>query len=247
MIHEDEAKALGLLYHLNSEPCVLPSEYRQGPLTFKKIRSELPSVNLPRSGENSQLMETLLARRSCRLYRPGKLPLAALAEIVRGTYGMSLETNTFGQSAPPPRAVPSAGGCYPLELYLAAWAVESVEPGLYHYGVLDHGLEVMRLGDLRGEIRGLLAGQAVVEDVCAFLFFAAVFERTLAKYGARGYRYVLLEAGHAAQNTCLIATELGLGSLCLGGFFDARLNRFLGLDGITEAVLYSVAVGYPAE
>jgi SagB-type dehydrogenase family enzyme len=77
--------------------------------------------------------------------------------------------------------------------------------------------------------------------------FSAVFERTLKKYGPRGYRYILFEAGHAAQNLCLVAAELGLGSLPLGGFLDSRLNAFLGLDGLAEAALYGVAVGYPLE
>ena len=36
-----------------------------------------------------------------------------------------------------------------------------------------------------------------------------------------------------------------LGSLCMGGFYDSRLNRWLGFDGVSEAVVYSVAVGNP--
>jgi SagB-type dehydrogenase family enzyme len=73
-----------------------------------------------------------------------------------------------------------------------------------------------------------------------------VFKRTLTKYGPRGYRYVLLEAGHVALNLCLLAGEHQLGSLCVGGFLDAKLNRFLGLDGINEAIVYCVGAGYPA-
>ena len=59
---------------------------------------------------------------------------------------------------------------------------------------------------------------------------AAVFGRNQKKYGPRGYRYTLLEAGHSAQNVCLRAIELGLGTLCMGGFEDSRLNRVLGLE-----------------
>jgi SagB-type dehydrogenase family enzyme len=117
---------------------------------------------------------------------------------------------------------------------------------LYHYNVLDHSLEVVRLGDFRGDLRRLFLDEPRVSAAGAVLIFAAVFRRTLVRYGARGYRYVLLEAGHAAQNACLVAGSLGLGSLCLGGFFDARLNRFLGIDGVSEAALYGVAVGRPA-
>ena len=72
-----------------------------------------------------------------------------------------------------------------------------------------------------------------------------MFGRSQKKYGTRGYRYVLLEAGHSAQNVCLRAAELGLGSLCMGGFEDARLNRMLGLEPAREGVVYAVAVGHP--
>jgi SagB-type dehydrogenase family enzyme len=75
------------------------------------------------------------------------------------------------------------------------------------------------------------------------LFLSAVFARSQKKYGPRGYRYIMLEAGHAAQNICLSAVEQGLGSLCMGGFLDGGLNNFLGLDSITETVIYSEAVG----
>ena len=58
---------------------------------------------------------------------------------------------------------------------------------------------------------------------------------------------VLFEAGHVAQAICLVAAEHDLGSLCVGGFRDARLNQFLNFDGTTQAVVYCVGVGHPAE
>jgi SagB-type dehydrogenase family enzyme len=248
MIPEHKAPALGLLYHLNSEKrCESPSMNVPPPQTFKRILGERPAVELPLSGEDSPLLALIKARRSCRNYRAGILSLPNLADIIRGAYGMIWDPQAWDSLAPPPRAVPSAGGCYPLEVYVAALAVAGVEAGLYHYDILGQSLEAVHLGDIRDELCRHLAGQTEVAGACAVLMFAAVFQRTLTQYGARGYRYVLLEAGHAAQNTCLVATELGLGSLCLGSFCDARLNRFLGLDGVTEAVLYAVAVGFAAE
>ena len=57
---------------------------------------------------------------------------------------------------------------------------------------------------------------------------------------------MLFEAGHAAQNVCLLAAELELGSICTGGFYDRRLNGYLGLDGSSEAMLYLVGLGHKA-
>jgi SagB-type dehydrogenase family enzyme len=73
-----------------------------------------------------------------------------------------------------------------------------------------------------------------------------VFRRTQKKYGPRGYRYILLEAGHCGQNFCLKAAELGLSTLCMGGFVDSGLNMMLGLQQKEEGVVYTVAAGYAA-
>jgi len=76
------------------------------------------------------------------------------------------------------------------------------------------------------------------------IVMAAVFLRTQAKYGPRGYRYILLEAGHVGQNICLRAMELGLESLCMGGFLDSALNNLLALKPKEEGVVYTVAAGF---
>jgi SagB-type dehydrogenase family enzyme len=71
----------------------------------------------------------------------------------------------------------------------------------------------------------------------------ALFGRSTFKYGPRGYRFVLLEAGHVAQNINLTASALKLGSLNLGGFIDRETDAFLHLDGVSHSTVYSIAVG----
>ena len=143
------------------------------------------------------------------------------------------------------RSVPSAGALYPLELYAATRRVDGVADGLYHYGVRADALEPVRGGDAFAAIGPLLLGQTYVATANVLLIVAAVFERTQDKYGPRGYRYILLEAGHAMQNVALVAAECGLAALPLGGFEDARLNEYLGLDAPREGAVYMSAVGYP--
>ena len=38
--------------------------------------------------------------------------------------------------------------------------------------------------------------------------------------------------------------ELGLESLCMGGFLDSALNNLLGLKPKEEGVVYTVAAGF---
>jgi AcrR family transcriptional regulator len=77
----------------------------------------------------------------------------------------------------------------------------------------------------RDALSAALLAEPFLEHANAIVLFAAVLDGTLHKYGARGYRYILLDAGHAAQNLCLLASERGLPSLCAGGFMDARRTR----------------------
>jgi SagB-type dehydrogenase family enzyme len=61
--------------------------------------------------------------------------------------------------------------------------------------------------------------------------------RVTEKYGPRGLRFLLLEAGHLLQNLCLMSTSLGLATVPLGGFFEREIARALLLPA-TDRVLY---------
>src|SRR5215469_11582166 len=75
----------------------------------------------------------------------------------------------------------------------------------------------------------------------------AVFARTMWKYRrARAYRVVLLEAGHLCQTFCLTATRLGLAPFSTAALRDSLIEKDLGLDGISESVLYVAGVGLAA-
>lgn len=248
MLPADDYATLPRLYHLNSEPW-FPDQPPAGVLyepQYQVMGADGEARRLPRPDFQSGLAALIHDRQSCRAFAERPLAAAALGALLGGAYGVTAALD--GSDGPwLTRAVPSAGGLYPLELYVVTRHVEGVPDGLHHYHVLDHGLELLRSGDLRRELGRCLLGQHECAGANVVCLFTAVFERTLRKYGARGYRYALLEAGHAAQNLCLLAVERGLGSICLGGFADTRLNRCLGVDGVEEAALYGVAIGHPDE
>jgi SagB-type dehydrogenase family enzyme len=144
------------------------------------------------------------------------------------------------------RPIPSAGGLYPLNLRVLTRDITGVPDAVYDYNVLHRCLEPKTLPVDAGEVTDHFLAQQFLEHASVIVILSAVFARTLKKYGARGYRYVLLEAGHVAQNLCLTAAELGLGSLCVGGYRDRALNSALGLDERREAVVYCIGIGHVA-
>lgn len=79
------------------------------------------------------------------------------------------------------------------------------------------------------------------------LFITALFERTVFKYGDRGYRFVLMEVGHLAQNVHLVTQGVGLAGVSIGGFFDREMDRLLRLDGLNHSTLCLIAIGKNSE
>jgi SagB-type dehydrogenase family enzyme len=214
--------------------------------SFKEyLRSPALSLPSPRPPDVA-LGRVLDARRSCRRFTDAGLTQLDLATLLATAYGVRGRL-VLGDLEFLERPVPSGGGLYPLELYLLLQRGQALAPGIYHYAPLHHVLEPVRPLELPHVFIGdLFMGQPYAADAATIIVMTAVVERSLWKYGDRGYRYILLEAGHVAQNINLVAAAMGLGSLNLGGFFDSDLANLLGLDLEAQVPLYAVAVGWPA-
>lgn len=191
----------------------------------------------------SSLGSTLLARRSAREFSGAPLEWREIATALWATSGCL----PAGEPLPYRRRLaPSAGARYPIETFL--WLPvppEGTGPGPYHYDPLRHGLTEVFTGRAPPleALLGACAFPALVQRSGLLIVLAAAFARTTAVYGGRGYRFVLIEAGHAAQNTYLAGAALGLGVVALGGWDDPALDSMLGLDGRSAGSVYAVALG----
>jgi SagB-type dehydrogenase family enzyme len=174
-------------------------------------------------------LDRVLARRRCRTRLGERLPAAhVLARLLQGAHGLTAD---LGRGP-----VPSAGGLQALELYLAVLAPGWLPAGLYHYDRGGHHLSRLApaaRADLEASVPSLgqTAGGALLWLV------VGDGARVRGKYGARGLRFLLLEAGHLMQNLCLLSASLKLTTVPLGGFFERDLARRLALPG-TDEVLY---------
>ncbi len=196
----------------------------------------------PSAPLTTPLGEALSRRRSVREFSAAPLALAELAALVRAAHGVTARLGRQDERLTL-RSAPSAGALYPLELSVVALNVEGLPSGLYHYDPLDDVLEVVR--DERPAVAGTTPFAETAGGAAAVLLLSGMFWRSRFKYGLRGYRFVLLEAGHVAQNALLAATALGLGAVALGGFYDRRADELLGINGVDEATLYLVCIGRP--
>jgi len=182
----------------------------------------------PRAKGEVSVEESIGRRRSLREFAPSRLSLADISQLAWSAQGL---TSPQGL-----RAAPSAGARYPLELYVAC------PEGLFRYQPDGHALIRTQTADLRSRLAEAAWGQRFLAEAPVSLIFAAVYERTMKRYGERGVRYVHIDVGHAAENVHLQAEALGLGSCAVGAFDDDAVARVLSLPS-QEKPIYIIPVG----
>lgn len=204
------------------------------------------SLPLPSPGRLSfDIGRALTERRSSRSFVPGGITPALLSSLLYFTAGITYPravragTDDWEETR---RPYPSAGASYPIELYVLLSGTSSPEEGVYHYNVKAHSLELLKEGNPSGEL-AKVTGQDWLSGSQLKVVLTGVFTRTMNLYSERGYRYVLMEAGHVMQNLLLVAKALGLASCPVGAFLDRGVEELLRLDGGREAALYMAALG----
>lgn len=184
---------------------------------------------------HSPLLRLIKKRRSHRSFSNKPVPIKKIAGLLESIYGM----NGF-------HSVPSAGGLYPLRLFLTLRKPTGKLPlGTYAYDPVNHVL-LPQSGSIDDETLAVLTEADFFLGSGACLIWAvATFQIAAKKYLNRSYRYIFNETGHAFQNGYLYCTEQGLGAVELGGFRDEDTAKFLGLRFPEEAVVSALLVGYP--
>ncbi|MGP0565482.1 SagB/ThcOx family dehydrogenase [Nitrospina sp. 32_T5] len=254
---DPEKVSLSELYHENTKlhpdllAGMIPSSFSRTELVAMthgyKQYSHVKKVKLIPKEElymsDQRFDETIATRRSIRDFGEEPLSLREFSKIMHQSYGITGQMPIPGGGVQTLRSAPSGGGLYPAEIYLAVRRVESIEPGIYHYNVPHHELELLVPGDPTDAAYEACCNQEHVKRAGVVVMISGVFQRTKRKYGERGYRYVLLDVGHLGQNIYLSCHNLGLAVMTTCGFFDDIANDLLRLDGVDETMLYVAFLG----
>jgi SagB-type dehydrogenase family enzyme len=207
-----------------------------GPQQLEALMAERFSARSP-SGRREPLappagrLLELTARRSSA--RPGaarEVTYAELSGVLAAAYG----------TAPGARAVPSAGGLYPLVLHaLIREPLDPLEPGLWWYDPAGAELQLLDADPL--EVGDLFVREPLQDGLLAArrptVFISADLERLSRKYSNRGYRYALMEVGAAMQSAYLAAAELDVPIRAIGGFHDQPVHSRLDLPDRVQPLL----------
>lgn len=214
--------------------------WAQKPATYQRFNNvtyqQLPE---PQTTGGIGLWTCLANRRSNRRFSQDPLSIEELSQLLWASQGISHRLTNAEL-----RTAPSAGALYPIETYVQINRIETLQPGLYHYHVLDHALGSLHSDDNSYLLAEACLGQKMIAQSSVTFLWSLVTQRTFWKYGNRGLRYMYLDSGHVAQNLYLAATALDLNCCAIGAFFDDEVDNLLGLDGQEEVSVYMACVGH---
>jgi hypothetical protein len=126
------------------------------------------------------------------------------------------------------RAAGSAGGRFPLEVYVAVPEGLPVPAGVHWYDPLDHAL--VQVGPPpRGGAPALVV--------------TGVPWRTGWRYRERGFRHVYWDAGTMLSQLLAVADSAGITARLFSRFPDASVASLVGADGVHEWPVAVVALG----
>jgi SagB-type dehydrogenase family enzyme len=143
------------------------------------------------------------------------------------------------------RRLPSGGAKYPIQAYAALYGTDdaiAAEPGIHWYDPIGHALVPVAPCPAWPALSRLL-GVDWPERPAAVLFLIAEPAGTLTKYGERGGRFVLIEAGVWLGALGQEVAAMHAAGCAIGSFEDAAVLALLGLDPQRHLAVLAYACG----
>jgi len=206
-------------------------------LSLGQRRSRTPKkiiqLTKPKLTGTVSFEEALTKRRSIRLFANTPLESEQISQLAWAGQGITEKQRGL-------RTAPSAGETYPIELYFAT------EEGLFVYHPVEHSMEQTSDKDIRSNLAAAASMQESVATAGCDIIVAGAVRKLSTQFRNKAKTFMLLEAGHVAQNILLQATCLGLGSVPIGGFTTKEVSRACRLPAGFEP-LYIICVGQTIE
>ncbi|HEX5189711.1 MAG TPA: nitroreductase family protein [Streptosporangiaceae bacterium] len=196
------------------------------PWFYKRFGEPLPRVPLPRGLRPTDVPAVAVLGGTASVARadldlPGLSRLLYLCAGVVRTMQRPARTWLF-------RAAGSAGGRFPLELYVAVPEGSRLAEGVHWYDPWEHAL--------------VRIGPAPAAGVPAVIVTGVPW-RTGWRYRERGFRHIYWDAGTALAQLLAAAGSAGIGARLYSAFPDEQVTALVGADGVHEFPVAVVALG----
>ncbi|MFI2710530.1 amino acid adenylation domain-containing protein [Micromonospora sp. NPDC018662] len=205
--------------------------FKEARVAERRLPDDLPRVPVPAAGVRD--VRARYDASSFRDFAPAAVPAPDLLDLLQSVCRGELD----GRDK---RRYPSAGGFYPVQVYLFVrpGAVEGIGGGLYYLHPGERALVALDPAANFGPEVHVFHNRALVQGAAFGVFLVSAPAAIVPAYGQRNAeRFMLIEAGHVAQLLSTEAPRRGLGLCAVGEMdFDAVRDRF-GLDGDQELLL----------
>jgi SagB-type dehydrogenase family enzyme len=196
------------------------------PWFYKQYAQSLPPVPLPRTLPSTTAPAVAALAGTADVAR-GELDLGHLSRLLHLSGGV-VRTTERPYATWLFRAAGSAGGRFPLELYVVAPDGMGLPAGVHWYHPLDHAL--VKVGP-------------PPEGAAPAVVVTGVPWRTGWRYRERGYRHVYWDAGTMLAQLLAAAHSAGLAARLRSRFPDAAVAALVGADGVHEFPVAVVDLG----
>jgi SagB-type dehydrogenase family enzyme len=185
---------------------------------------ELPK---PQTDGGRPLMQVLRDRHSTREFKPDKLPLQVLSNLLWAAFGINRpETGK--------RTAPSAMNWQEVDIYVA------LPEGLYVYDAKAHRLNPI----LADDVRAATGGQDFVKGAPLNLVYVADLARTKDAGAEEKNFYTTIDVGFIGQNVYLFCASEGLATVVRGTVDRPALAKLMKLRP-EQKIIVAQTVGYP--
>jgi SagB-type dehydrogenase family enzyme len=192
------------------------------------------------------------SRRSIRSYSGKPVSLQDLSTVLFHGGGISgysdvqiAEPGTFGEDARVDLRVAASGGAlYPLDLYVLAMNVSELPAGVYRYVPKRHALKPVNSSASVTELTQMAHFHRIEIARASFMVcYVYKYFENARKYGEAAMAFAFIEAGSIAAHFHLVCTALGFGSCDVGNYSKRRVERVLGVDGMSSHLIHVTVVG----
>ena len=196
------------------------------PWFFKRYAPSLPRVSLPRELPTTSAPAVAVLAGSADV-QSSEVDLSQLARLLHLSAGV-VRTMERPYATWLFRASGSAGGRFPLEVYVVVPGGSRLPAGVHWYDPQDHAL-VLVAPPPRGETPAVVV--------------TGVPWRTGWRYRERGFRHIYWDAGTMLAQLFAVADSAGLTARLYSAFPDLAVAALVGADGVHEWPVAVVALG----
>ncbi len=218
---------VSLDYYLSSPPEHLTKQQIE---TIPSQAQQCVDFAFSNKAENAQLspIQALLNRKTYRKFQEISIPVHFLSTLLR-----ELKEEIFADI---------------WKYYIVIFNIEGIQPGIYRYCSIQHGLYLIKQGLFRTEAVDLLCGMAASYTASFLVILAIDLEEAMRKFPYnRALREIYIDSGRLAQKILLKGMQNSIGGLPSPAMKDSQMCVFLEIDPSKCIPIYSITMGIVSE